>query len=113
MLYSDFMQVKGMTVVIMEESWINSLNCSRLPIHVLVFVKAIRRVIALVACDMTTEQQREVLRLIAGRKLRIEQMRQRKDEQLGFDFEEIPEIGELFWKIINQARHANSILKMR
>jgi len=46
--------------------------------------------------DMTTEQQREVLRLIAGRKLRIEQMRQRKDEQLGFDFEEIPEIGELF-----------------
>ncbi|MFP3456892.1 DUF1289 domain-containing protein [Psychrobacter sp. NPDC078631] len=46
--------------------------------------------------DMTTEQQREVLRLIAGRKLRIEQMRQRKDEQLGFDFEEIPEIGQLF-----------------
>jgi len=46
--------------------------------------------------NMTTEQQREVLRLIAGRKLRIEQMRQRKDEQLGFDFEEIPEIGELF-----------------
>ncbi len=46
--------------------------------------------------DMTTEQQREVLRLIAGRKMRIEQMRQRKDEQLGFDFEEIPEIGELF-----------------
>jgi len=46
--------------------------------------------------DMTTEQQREVLRLIAGRKLRIEQIRQRKDEQLGFDFEEIPEIGELF-----------------
>jgi len=46
--------------------------------------------------DMTTEQQREVLRLIAGRKLRIEQMRQSKDEQLGFDFEEIPEIGELF-----------------
>lgn len=46
--------------------------------------------------DMTTEQQREVLRLIAGRKLRIEQMRQRKDEQLGFDFEEVPEMGELF-----------------
>lgn len=46
--------------------------------------------------DMTTEQQREVLRLIAGRKLRIEQMRQRKDEQLGFDFEEDVEIGELF-----------------
>ena len=46
--------------------------------------------------DMTTEQQREVLRLIAGRKLRIEQMRQRKDEQLGFDFEEVVEVGELF-----------------
>ncbi len=46
--------------------------------------------------EMTAEQQREVLRLVAGRKLRIEQMRQRKDEQLGFDFEEIPEIGELF-----------------
>ena len=45
---------------------------------------------------MTTEQQREVLRLTAGRKLRIEQMRQRKDKQLGFDFEEIPEIGKLF-----------------
>ncbi|GAF58719.1 putative oxidoreductase [Psychrobacter sp. JCM 18902] len=42
---------------------------------------------------MTTEQQREVLRLIAGRKLRIEQMRQRKGEQLGFDFDEM---GELF-----------------
>ena len=46
--------------------------------------------------DMTTEQRREVLRLIAGRKLRIEQMRQRKDEQLGFDFEEEFEMGELF-----------------
>ena len=46
--------------------------------------------------DMTTEQQREVLRLIAGRKLRIEQMQQRKDEQLGFDFEEEVEMGELF-----------------
>ena len=45
---------------------------------------------------MTTEQQREVLRLIAGRKLRIEQMRQRKGEQLGFDFEEVVETGELF-----------------
>ena len=45
---------------------------------------------------MTTEQQREVLRLIAGRKLRIEQMRQRKDEQLGFDFDAVVEIGELF-----------------
>ena len=46
--------------------------------------------------DMTTEQQRDVLRLIAGRKLRIEQMRDRKDEQLGFDFEEVVEVGEMF-----------------
>ena len=45
---------------------------------------------------MTTEQQREVLRLIVGRKQRIEQMRQRKGEQLGFDFEEEFEMGELF-----------------
>ena len=46
--------------------------------------------------EMTTEQRREVLRLIVGRKQRIEQMRQRKAEQLGFDFEEVVEIGELF-----------------
>ena len=46
--------------------------------------------------DMTTEQRREVLRLVSGRKLRIEQIRQRKDEQLGFDFEEIIEVGKLF-----------------
>ncbi|MGP9544845.1 DUF1289 domain-containing protein [Psychrobacter sp. AOP7-B1-25] len=46
--------------------------------------------------DMTTEQQREVLRLITKRKLRIEQIRQRKDQQLGFDFEEEIEMGELF-----------------
>ena len=46
--------------------------------------------------NMTTEQRREVLRLIAGRKLRIQQMQQRKDEQLGFDFEEVVEMGELF-----------------
>ena len=45
---------------------------------------------------MTTEQRREVLRLISGRKLRIEQMRERKGEQLGFDFEEVVETGELF-----------------
>ncbi|MGM8939736.1 hypothetical protein ACS8E2_13685 [Psychrobacter glaciei] len=45
---------------------------------------------------MTKEQQREVLRLIAGRKLRIELMRLRKNEQLGFDFEEDVEMGELF-----------------
>jgi len=45
---------------------------------------------------MTTEQRREVLRLIVGRKQRIEQMKQRKNEQLGFDFEEEFEVGELF-----------------
>jgi len=45
---------------------------------------------------MSTEQRREVLRLIVGRKQRIEQMRQRKGEQLGFDFEEEFEMGELF-----------------
>ncbi|MDN5621054.1 MAG: DUF1289 domain-containing protein [Psychrobacter sp.] len=46
--------------------------------------------------DMTTEQRREVLRLVNGRRQRIEQMRQRKNEQLGFDFEEEFEMGELF-----------------
>ncbi|WP_352259874.1 DUF1289 domain-containing protein [Psychrobacter sp. TB55-MNA-CIBAN-0194] len=46
--------------------------------------------------DMTTEQRREVLRLVSGRKLRIEQMKQRKDEQLGFNFEGVVEVGELF-----------------
>ena len=46
--------------------------------------------------SMSTEQRREVLRLIVGRKQRIEQMRQRKGEQLGFDFEEEFEMGELF-----------------
>ena len=46
--------------------------------------------------EMTTEQRREVLRLISGRKLRIEQMRERKGEQLGFDFEEVIEVGKLF-----------------
>lgn len=46
--------------------------------------------------EMTTEQRREVLRLMSGRKLRIEQMRERKGEQLGFDFEEVIEVGKLF-----------------
>lgn len=45
---------------------------------------------------MTTEQRREVLRLIVRRKQRIEQMRQLKGQQLGFDFEEVVEAGELF-----------------
>ena len=46
--------------------------------------------------SMSTEERRKVLRLIIGRKQRIEQMRQRKGEQLGFDFEEEFEVGELF-----------------
>ena len=46
--------------------------------------------------EMTTEQRREVLRLISGRKLRIEQMRERKGEQLGFDFDEVAESESLF-----------------
>lgn len=46
--------------------------------------------------DMTTEQRREVLRLIVGRRQRIEQMRQLKGQQLGFDFEEEVKMGELF-----------------
>ena len=46
--------------------------------------------------EMTTEQRREVLRLVSGRKLRIEQMRQCKGEQLGFDFDEVAESESLF-----------------
>ena len=46
--------------------------------------------------EMTTEQRREVLRLISGRQLRIEQMRERKGEQLGFDFDEVAENESLF-----------------
>ena len=46
--------------------------------------------------SMNTEQRWEVLRLIVGRRQRIEQMRQRKGEQLGFDFEEVIGTGELF-----------------
>ena len=46
--------------------------------------------------SMTNEQRREVLRLIVGRRQRIEQMRVRKGEQLGFDFEEEVEAGKLF-----------------
>lgn len=45
---------------------------------------------------MTNEQKREVLRLIAGRKKKIEQLRRRKTEQLGFDFGQEGETGELF-----------------
>ena len=46
--------------------------------------------------SMSTEQRRDVLRLIVRRKQSIEQMRQRKGEQLGFDFEPVVETGELF-----------------
>ena len=46
--------------------------------------------------SMSTEQRRDVLRLIVGRKQRIEQMQQLKGQQLGFDFEEVIEVGELF-----------------
>ena len=46
--------------------------------------------------SMSAEQRREVLRLIVGSRQRIEQMKQRKGEQLGFDFEEVVEAGELF-----------------
>ena len=45
---------------------------------------------------MTTEQRREVLRLVCGRKLRIEQMRARQGEQLGFNFEDLVEVNQLF-----------------
>lgn len=48
---------------------------------------------------MSNEERREVIRLIAGRRQRIEQMRRRRQEQLGFDFEEVTEVGELFEEI--------------
>lgn len=41
---------------------------------------------------MTNEQRRDVLRLIAERKQRIEQMRLLKGQQLGFDFEGVTEM---------------------
>ena len=46
--------------------------------------------------SMTNEERRDVLRLIVGRKQRIEQMRLLKGQQLGFDFDEVIEVGELF-----------------
>lgn len=46
--------------------------------------------------SMSTEERRKVLRLIVGRKQRIEQIKQRKGQQLGFDFDEEVEMGELF-----------------
>ena len=42
--------------------------------------------------SMTNEQRRDVLRIIVGRKQRIEQMHQLKGQQLGFDFEEVAEV---------------------
>ena len=45
---------------------------------------------------MTNEQRREVLRLIVGRKQRIEQMRSRQKQQMAFDFEHDVEIDDLF-----------------
>jgi predicted Fe-S protein YdhL (DUF1289 family) len=46
--------------------------------------------------SMANEERRDVLRLIVGRKQRIEQMRVLKEQQLGFDFKEVVEVGELF-----------------
>lgn len=43
--------------------------------------------------QMSDEQRREVLRLIVGRKKRIEQMRQRQKEQLSFNFDEMDSFG--------------------
>ena len=45
---------------------------------------------------MTDEQRREVLRLIIGRKKRIEQMRKRQQEQMSLDFDTPAETPELF-----------------
>ncbi|WP_227428999.1 DUF1289 domain-containing protein [Psychrobacter sp. I-STPA6b] len=45
---------------------------------------------------MTDEQKREVLRLIMGRRKRIEAMRQRQKEQMLLDFGEYEQAGELF-----------------
>lgn len=46
--------------------------------------------------SITNDERRDVLRLIVGRKQCIEQMRVLKGQQLGFDFEEVVEFGELF-----------------
>ena len=45
---------------------------------------------------MTDEQRREVLRLIIGRRKRIEQMRKRQQEQMSLDFDTPAETPELF-----------------
>ena len=45
---------------------------------------------------MTNEEKREVLRLIVGRRKRIEQMRSRQRQQMEIDFEQNLEIDSLF-----------------
>ena len=45
---------------------------------------------------MTDEEKREVLRLIAGRRKRIEQMRNRQKQQIEIEFEQDLEIKNLF-----------------
>ena len=45
---------------------------------------------------MTDEQRREVLRLIIGRRKRIEQMRKRQQEQMSLAFDTPAETPELF-----------------
>ena len=45
---------------------------------------------------MTNEERREVLRLIVGRRKRIEQMRNRQKQQMELDFEQDLEINNLF-----------------
>ena len=45
---------------------------------------------------MTNEEKREVLRLIAGRRKRIEQMRNRQKQQIEIEFEQDLEIKNLF-----------------
>ncbi|MBP2279732.1 putative Fe-S protein YdhL (DUF1289 family) [Psychrobacter sp. PL19] len=44
--------------------------------------------------DMTTGQRRDVLRLISARRQRIILLKQKR--QISFDFDETPELGELF-----------------
>lgn len=46
--------------------------------------------------QMTNSQKRDVLRLIAARKRRLEQMRRKQREQLGLEFDSVVENGELF-----------------
>ncbi len=45
--------------------------------------------------EMSDEQKREVLRLVVGRRKKIEQMKRRQQEQISLNFE-VVEAGELF-----------------